>query len=197
MNLPDIPIDVLVGIGLALVLAGLGWLALRLSRRYRGRRALLKRMAAVSVDQLRDVALPDGNEGWFHVDFLLLSPAGIVVIDLRDVPGLIFGGEQMTEWTVMQTTQRFTFPNPLGALYDRVAVVRQIAGEGVPVEGRVVFTDRGTFPKGHPRQVTQLGSLANDLPPLMGGAADAEVERLRPAWERVRAAATPSPLRTR
>jgi hypothetical protein len=197
MNLPDIPVDVLIGIGLALALAGLGWLTLRVWRRYRERRALLKRIAAVSVDHLRDVALPDGSDGWFHVDFLLLSPAGIVVIDLRDVPGLIFGGEQMTEWTVMQTTQRFTFANPLGALYDRVAIVRQIAGEGVPVEGRVVFTDRGSFPKGHPRQVTRLGSLATDLPPLAGGAAAAEVERLRPAWERVRAAATPSPLRSR
>ena len=197
MSPPDIPLDVLVGIGLALVLGALGWLALRLWRRYRERRALLGRIAAVAADHLRDVILPDGNGGWFHVDFLLLSPAGIVVVDLRDLPGLIFGGEQMTEWTVMQKTRRFTFANPLGALYDRVAVVRQIAGEGVPVEGRVVFTDRGHFPKGHPRQVTRLGSLATDLPRLTGAADDPDLERLRPAWERVRAVATPSPLRAR
>ena len=197
MSLPDLPFEVLVTAALVLVLAGLVWLALRVWRRYRERRELHRRIAAVAADHLRDVQLPDGNDGWFHVDFLLLSPAGIVVVDLRDVPGLIFGGEQMTEWTVMQKDRRFTFANPLGALYDRVAVVRQIAGDGIPVEGRVVFTDRGSFPKGHPRQVTRLGSLATDLPPLAGGSADPDVERLRPAWERVRAAATPSPLRAR
>ena len=197
MNFADLPVDLLFGIGLALVLAAFGWLTLRFWRRYRERRALRRCIASVAADHLRDVALPDGNDGWFHVDFLLLSPAGIVVVDLRDLPGLIFGGEQMTEWTVMQKTRRFTFANPLGALYDRVAVVRQIAGEGVPVEGRVVFTDRGSFPKGHPPQVTRLGSLASALPPLTGGEADSDVERLRPAWERVRAVAIPSPLRAR
>jgi hypothetical protein len=49
--------------------------------------------------------------------------------------------------------------NPLESLYDRVAAVRLLAGD-VPVEGRIVFTDRGRFPKGRPPHVSRLGSLA-------------------------------------
>ena len=196
MNIATVPTGWLVAGGAVLVVAAAAatfpaW------RRYSARRELLEKIRAVATEHLQDVLLPDGNEGWFHVDFLLLTGAGIVVIDLRDLPGLIFGSEPMTEWTVMHKYQRSTFPNPLGPLYDRVAIVRGLAGDGVPVEGRIVFTDRGTFPKGHPRAVTRLGSLTTELPPLGSSGSEAVLSRLGPAWERLTAAASPSPLRRR
>lgn len=195
MTLDEIPTSVwLGGAGAVVVLAG-ATAGLVAWRRYRARRALLARFEAIAVEHLQDVLLPDGNGGWFHVDFVLLTPAGVVVVDLRDVVGLVFGSEQMTEWTVMQTTRRFTFANPLGPLYDRIAVVRQIAGEGVPVEGRVVFTDRGSFPKGHPPHVTRLASLTTEFPPLDRALATPAAERFRDAWQRLRSASSPSPLR--
>jgi len=195
VTLRDLPLEWLLGVG-GLLAAGAGaavWFSVW--RRHRARRALLERIESVATEYLQDVMLPDGNDGWFHVDFLLLTGAGLVVIDLRDLPGLIFGGEQMTEWTVIYKHQRSTFPNPLGPLYDRVAAVRQLAGDGVPVEGRVVFTDRGTFPKGHPRPVTRLASLGTELPLPGPSGAEAVRARLGPAWDRVRAAASPSPLK--
>jgi hypothetical protein len=158
-------------------------------RRHRARRALLDRIEAVASEYLRDVLLPDGNGGWFHVDFLLLTSIGLVVLDLRDFPGMVFGSEQMVEWTVIQKQRRLTFPNPLGPLYDRLAVVRALAGEGVPVEGRVVFTDKSSFPKGHPAPVLRLASLAAGIARPVASAIDA----WRPAWERVSAASSPSP----
>jgi hypothetical protein len=173
----------------ALLALGLAWLGGTAFRRARARRALLSRIEAVSGAYLHDVLLPDGNDGWFHLDFVLLTAGGLVVLDLRDLPGLVFGGEHMNEWTVMFKQRRSTFPNPLGPLYDRVAVVRALAGAKVPVEGRVVFTDRTTFPKGHPPEVLRLSSLAGELPPPI----EAALTALRPAFERVRAAATPSP----
>ena len=97
--------------------------------------------------------------GGFHVDFLLLTMRGVVVVDLRDVQGNIFGGDQMAEWTVMDGPQRFTFTNPQSALYDRIAAVKAIAGE-VPVEGRIVFTRRGKFPKGLPKWTLMLDAPA-------------------------------------
>ena len=167
----------------AAVAGGYAW------RRHRVRRALLERIEAVAADYLRDVLLPDGNGGWFHVDFLLLTSIGLVVLELRDMPGMVFGSEQMTEWTVMQRQRRATFPNPLGPLYDRLAVVRALAGAGVPVEGRVVFTDKSTFPKGRPPPVTRLASLASEIPrPL-----EEVLVGLRPAFERVKQASSPSP----
>jgi hypothetical protein len=197
VNVQDVPTGVWIGAAAALVATGGGVAGYFAYRRYRARRALAERVGAVAADLLQDVILPDGNGGWFHVDFLLLTPTGVLVIDLRDVAGLIFGSDHMTEWTVMQKTRRFTFANPLGPLYDRIAVVRMIAGEGVPVEGRVVFTDRGTFPKGHPEHVTRLASLATEFPPLDRRQADPAVERWRSGWDQLRNASSPSPLRRR
>jgi hypothetical protein len=197
MNLADVSAVTWISAGAVIVAIGggvAGWFAYR---RYRARRMLARKVGSVALDQLQDVILPDGNGGWFHVDFVLLTPTGLLVIDLRDVAGLIFGSEHMTEWTVMQKTRRFTFANPLGPLYDRIAVVRMIAGDGVPVEGRVVFTDRGTFPKGHPEHVTRLASLADEFPPLDRAQAEPAVARWQAGWEQLRNASSPSPLRRR
>ena len=197
MTLNDIPPEVIAAGAASVVVGGACAFGVIAYRRHRARRVLLERIEAVSVEYLRDVVLPDGAGGWFHIDFLLLTGMGLVVIDLRDVPGLIFGSEQMTEWTVMHKHRRFTFPNPLGSLYDRIAVVRALIGDSVPVEGLVVFTDRGSFPKGHPRPVTRLASLPSEIPPPAVAGREELLARLRPALEQLRAAATPSPLRRR
>lgn len=197
MTLADLPLEWALGIAAAILAAGAAGAGVWAWRRHRARRALLDRIESVAAEYLQDVVLPDGAGGWFHVDFLLLTGMGLVVVELRDMPGLIFGSEQMTEWTVMQKNRRFTFPNPLGPLYDRMAVVRALVGENVPVEGRVVFTDRGSFPKGHPRPVTRLASLATEIPPLGIAGREDLLARLAPAWAQVKAAASPSPLKRR
>ena len=129
-------------------------------------------MTAAGSDHLVDMLVPDGMGGGFHVDFLLLTTRGILVVDLRDVQGNIFGGDQMAEWTVMDGPRRFTFTNPQSALYDRIAAVKAVAGE-VPVEGRIVFTRRGKFPKGLPKWTLMVDSLSAEFPPV-------DVRRRRP-----------------
>lgn len=173
----------------ALSLAGyLGW---RRWQRHAAGRALLARLQALSVDLLQAVLVPDTSGGHIHCDFVLLTPDGLLVIDLRDVPGVIFGGRYMDEWTVMEGHQRRTFANPIEPLHDRVAAVKQLAGE-VPVDGRIVFTARGQFPKGLPPFVAMLEALAGEFPPARGREADAE--RWRESFARLRAASRPSPL---
>ena len=113
-------------------------------------------------EHLMDMLVPDGMGGGYHVDFLLLTMRGVVVIDLRDVKGNIFGGDQMAEWTVMDGPRRHTFTNPQSALYDRIAAVKAVAGE-VPVEGRIVFTRRGKFPKGLPKWTLMLDALQGEF----------------------------------
>jgi hypothetical protein len=197
VTLAEVPLELVAAVAGALVLAAAAAAGLWAYRRHRARRALLDRIESVAADYVQDVLLPDGAGGWFHVDFVLLTGMGLIVIDLRDVHGLIFGSEQMTEWTVMQKSRRFTFANPLGPLYDRMAVVRALVGESTPVEGRVVFTDRGSFPKGHPRAVTRLASLASEIPPLGVAGREELLARLQPAWAQVKGAASPSPLKRR
>lgn len=165
-------------------------------RHNRTRRRVVKAVESISLAALRDIVLPDGSGGHLHLDFLLMTGRGLLVIDLRDVAGVVFGGEHMHEWTVMNGIARSTFLNPLEALYDRVAAVRMVAGD-VPVEGRIVFTERARFPKGRPPKVTQLSSLATEYPALGPDAASAAQERCSQAWDEVSKLAEPSPLARR
>jgi Nuclease-related domain len=179
------------GAGLALIVA-----LLLLWRWYRRRRARLALLAAVTggaFEYLRDVLVPDGQGGSLHVDYLLLTARGCVVLDMRDVAGNIFGGDQMNDWTVMHRDQRYTFANPQNGLYDRIAVVRALVVE-LPVEGRVVFAPRGRFPKGLPRFTLMLTSMSAEFPAAERAQSGAVPESWRADWARLRAACQPSSL---
>ncbi len=195
MSTESLIVQVVVGIMLlALVAAGCAALYQRW-RRYRARRQLIKSFESVSAGLLRDVLIPDGSDGQLHIDFLLLTGRGLLVVDYRDIEGVVFGGEHMREWAVMNGSARSTFLNPLEALYDRVAAVRALAGE-VPVDGRIVFTGRSKFPKGRPPRVMRLDLLEQEYPaPLPGTAHPAE--RYRPAWDQLKSQVEPSPLARR
>jgi hypothetical protein len=163
-------------------------------------RTQLKRLdqsiIAVASQYVRNVLVPDGMGASMHVDYLLLTSRGVLVIDLRDVRGNIFGGDQMTEWTVMNGASRSTFQNPQHALYDRVAAVRQLSGD-MPVEGRILFTRRGRFPKGLPRWTLMVDSLRQEFPLADSEAAQSWLTRYLDAWNTLCAAVSPSPLRRR
>jgi nuclease-like protein len=164
-------------------------LAWRWYRRYRARKALRTAITAGSSEHIADCLVPDGTDGGFHVDFLLLTAQGVVVIDLRDIRGNIFGGDQMAEWTVMDGAHRFTFTNPQSALYDRIAAVKAVVGEA-PVEGRIVFTRRGTFPKGLPKWTLMLDAMRGEFP--AEEEASTTNAQYGEAWGRLKVAVKPS-----
>jgi hypothetical protein len=165
----------------------------RIYRRRARRRSLLLRLERIALRAVHQQEVPDGMGGYFHVDHLLLTPQGLLVLDTRRVQGLIFGGDQMSEWTVMARKRRYTFENPQPALYDRVAAVKALAGD-LPVEGRLLFADVGTFTKGRPKWVLMLDSLEVEFPPVdRAAAAVAAQEGLLQTWERLTAQLRPSP----
>jgi hypothetical protein len=152
------------------------------------------RVTAGSADYLRNVLVPDGNGGDYHLDFVLLTSRGVVIIDMRDFVGIVFGGDQMTAWTLMSGPSRTTFVNPQAGLYDRIASVKAITQDTeTPVEGRVVFTKRAKFPKGLPRFTVMLESVAAEFPRLGAAELDIAVAKYRLAWARLKQAAKPSP----
>ena len=178
------------------VLVTLVYLGVRAWRRRRAERERLARIDSVCFRRLSSVLVPDGNGGQLHLDHLLLMPRGLLVVAERELEGVVFGSQLMDDWALMPTGRgaRITFANPLRPLYDRLAAVGALAGEGVPVEGRVVFPDGAQFPKGHPPLVLRDSSFAADFP-----AVDRALLEPDPRWvvafELVAAQAVPgSPL---
>jgi hypothetical protein len=180
------------------VLAGAGLLAAATYfirdwvRQVRARKAIDNVISSVAYDELRNVLLPTGTGDQIHVHYLLLTQNGLLVIDLFDVQGVIFAGEKMAQWSVFGPKRHFTFSNPLPMLEERTIAVKQLAGD-MPVQGRIVFSMRGEFPKGHPEAVIRLDELQDEFPVVErapGGAAAA----FAPVWERVKQAAQPNPL---
>jgi hypothetical protein len=135
-------------------------------RAYLSRRIIRRnqqRIEAIAYEVLRNVLIPNGSGGQLHLNYLLLTERGLLVIDMFDIPGAVFGGDQMFQWTAIGRKLRFTFSNPQPILYDRIAAVKLLSGD-VPVEGRLVFTQRGDFPKGKPKYVVRIDQLSTAFP---------------------------------
>ena len=176
------------------MLVALLYFVWRAWRQRRERAKLHQSIIAVGTEAMCNVLVPDGMGASMHVDYLLLTSRGVLVIDLRDLRGNIFGGDQMTEWTVMSGPSRATFQNPQHALYDRVAAVRQLSGD-LPVEGRILFTRRGRFPKGLPRWTLMVDSLHTEFPLPDSDASHSWLDQYRESWQRLSDNVLPSPLR--
>ncbi len=162
-------------------------------RQVRARRAIDNVISSVAFDELRNVLLTTGAGDQIHVNYLLLTQNGLLVIDLFDAHGMVFAAEKMEQWSIFGPKRHFMITNPLPMLYDRVAVVRQFAGDDVPVEGRIVFSMRGEFPKGRPEAVIRLDELQDQFPAVersAGGAAAAFAD----VWERIKQSSQPNPL---
>jgi hypothetical protein len=184
-------VPVLLALAAALaVLAALAWFMWR----RRAARSVTHRLRQSGDALLSDFLLPDADTGQIHVGYAVLTRRGIVLVDVRDVAGHVFGSETMQEWTVLAENRRFTFANPLPPLYDRLAAVRRVVPD-VPVRGVVAFTTRAEFSKGHPPNVTMLDRLLEDLAGARGAHDAPPLELLQAAWEKLRQEAARHPAR--
>ena len=183
-----------IGLGAAvLLLLALGFFGLRAYQRRSRRKSLLARLERVAFAAAHQVLVPDGMGGFIHIDHVLLTLRGILVLDTRRVTGLIFGGDQMSDWTVMGRGHRYTFDNPQPALYDRIAAVKAVVGD-VPVEGRLLFSNVGKFTKGIPKWVVMLDGIEVEFPVVdRGSQALQNSDQYAEAWSRLLAQLRPSP----
>ena len=120
------------------------------------------RLRAGSRDLLSDILIPDGEDGEIHLTWVALCARGIVVIDMKNADGNVFGSDTMQEWAVLTGKSRRGFPNPQDALYDRLAAVRRLVPD-VPVHGYIAFTGNAEFTKGVPSHVVLFDELTNEL----------------------------------
>jgi len=163
----------------ALLLIVLIWLIRR-------RRALdiEQRLTRISTDVISNVLIPDGEGGEIHLEYILLLPGEMLLLDVRDLAGNVFGSDSMQDWTVIDGSRRFTFSNPQHALYDRLAALRRLLPD-VPVRGLIAFTARANIAKGTPSDVVALDVLIAELGSARKSSSG-PTGLLRDGWEKLR-----------
>jgi hypothetical protein len=154
-------------------------------RRRREDRSLGKVFSAVAFERIDGLVVPNGDEGEIQIDHLLLTSKGLLVVDVKDVYGTVFGSDKMQDWTVISDQRRFTFANPQPALFDRIAAVRAIVRQ-VPVTGRLLFLDGASFTKGVPRLVCGIDEFLAEFTEKDKDSARQKVEAFKPHWEKLR-----------
>jgi len=160
-----------------------------LYRYLRGRGGSLQRVLEdIAFERMQGLIIPSADEGEIQVDHLLLTSQGLLILEIKDVQGIVFGSDKMQDWTVISDDRRFTFSNPQPALYDRIAAVRQIVRQ-VPVAGRILFLDGAEFTKGVPGLVCDLQELADEFGEPDKKAAKFKIEAFRPHWDLISKAA--------
>jgi hypothetical protein len=139
-------------------------------------------LAQCSPHVLHDVIIPDAKGGTIRLEHVLLTTEGLLVVETSRQRGLIFGNPRDRHWTRQLGQSSHRFVNPLWQNQLHVKIL-QALNLGVPVGGRVVFTDQARFPKGRAPGVTQLASLRNDITkPLSGDTGTTH----RGAWFRLK-----------
>jgi hypothetical protein len=143
----------------------------------------------IGFDRVRNLVLPNGDDGEILIDQLLLTSQGLLILEIKEVQGTVFGSDKMQDWTVIAADRRYTFPNPQPGLYDRIAAVREVTRE-VPVAGRILFLDGAEFPKGIPGMVANLDQLAKEFGEHNKESAAVKIEAFRSHWEVVKSMAS-------
>jgi len=163
-------------------------LAMRRYKRNRHQRQVNKLIGDLSHQSIRNVFIPDGTDSEAWLETLLLTDGGIIVLDIHDYTGNLFGGVNINEWTQLIGHKSYKFNNPLLELPMRIHAVQALVGE-VPVTGRVVFTHRGQFPKGIPEGVLMVDVTYEVLSGFLRPALSKE--KLDAAWQAILHVARP------
>jgi hypothetical protein len=159
---------------LLLVVLLLIWLVIRWRKAHP--RSLAHALDTIAFERIDDLVIPNADEGEIQIHHLVLTAKGLLVIDVKDVQGAVFGSDKMQEWTVISEDRRFTFSNPQHALYDRIAAVRQIVRE-VPVAGRILS------------MVTTLDEIMEEFGESDKAAAKIKIEAFMPHWDLIHSTA--------
>ena len=178
------PATWVIGAALAVLAVLLVLVLVSYLRRRRGLDYLLKKIA---WERLEDVVIPDEVEGEIHLDLALLTPRGILVLEVRHASGTLFWGAHLDRWTVLDGVRRKVLDNPLPGLRARRHAVHALAPL-VPVDGRVLLVGpveiSGVPPPGVVLQedlVVEFPARGKQSPPAALGA----------GWAALKAAARP------
>jgi hypothetical protein len=150
---------------------------------------LQRRLQKSAAASRHDFVLPDGMDGWVHIEWLLLRHDGIHVLETLEGTGQLIAGDNLLNWTLVGR-RRFVFPSPLPELERKQAAVKLLVNK-IPVQCYVIMGDQLKLARAHPRSVIAFSELPERLRPV--GGASAVPPDYAQLWDRLMAAArTPS-----
>ena len=167
------------------VAASAGLIAYISRSRRRTRRLLHKTIRAISHDYVENIVVPDGLDGKIQIDYLLLTARGLLVLDVKEVGGVVFAGTALERWAVIDGTEHYKINNPIGPSLARVVAIKRLAPD-LPVHGRIVFTNETEFHGGTLPHVVSLEQLRDEFAPAGAGAAHRPVDAFYAAWIKLR-----------
>lgn len=170
------------------VAASAGLIAYISRSRRRTKRLLHKTIRAISHDYIENVVVPDGLDGKIQIDYLLLTPRGLLILDVKEVGGVVFAGTALERWAVIDGAQQYKISNPIGPSLARVVAIKRMTPD-LPVLGRIVFTHDTEFHGDDLPQVVTLQQLRDEFASEDAAVADSPVDAFYGEWVKLRARA--------
>lgn len=157
----DIQMLLKIGIPIAAALI-LGVAIYKMLRKYFSKNNHARLIRKLSKYSVRNVVIPDAVEGSSFIDWVVLIPQGILVLNIKSYRGMIFASENIHQWTQVVNNRSYTFKNPLQQLELDVVTIKSFI-PGAPVKGYVVFDYDSVFPKGKPKNVTTINEIKQNV----------------------------------
>ena len=153
---------------------------------FKRRRSLSVELQLKSVSRgvISNVLIDDGESGEIRLEHIILLPQEILLLDIRDLTGNVFGSDVMQDWIVIDGSRWLTFTNPQHALYDRLAALRSLL-PNASVRGLIVFTGRCKIAKSMPSNVIGLDTLLGEMVKVTAEGPDTP-SMLLDSWEKLR-----------
>lgn len=156
----------MISIGFVVILISVGsYFLYRNLRKYYSKHNYARLIKKISKYSLRNVIVPDAVEGTSIIDWVILTPQGILVLCIKNYRGMIFASDNIHQWTQVVARRSFKFDNPLQQLELDVVTIKTLA-PGVNVKGFVVFDYDSHFPKGRPKNVTTIAEIKQSIKAL-------------------------------
>ena len=175
----DYQIIGLIFIAIIAVILYLIWRTMRSAQSHRYFPRIIKK---ISKYYMKNVLIPDAVEGAAFIDWLVLTPRGILIISQKPYRGMIFASENISHWTQVIDRRSYSFDNPLRQLEVDVVTIKTLI-PGIPVKGYAVFDRDSFFPKGKPKIVLTLNEIKQNISVFKEGTISDE---LMQAWNKLR-----------
>ncbi len=145
----------------------------------------------ISIESLSNIVLFDDMDGEIHIEYLLLTIRGLVILDVKTSTGTVFGGNQMDEWTILTGQERISIQNPQEALYNRTAALRLLVRD-IPVLGHILFIQGADFSRDRPDNVILPEELLNLYKKPDRLELERVMEAFSPYWQTICSSARPN-----